>query len=75
MVVTQDGNLLFVQFIIPIIHIENTPLRQLYFTLINSLDCDPARKELFVATCNDQSPTQRWKFERYNETGYFHIFN
>ena len=33
------------------------------------MDCDPARKELFVATCNDESVTQRWKFERFNKTG------
>lgn len=32
------------------------------------LDCDPARKELFVASCNDDSETQRWIFEKFNET-------
>ena len=32
------------------------------------LDCDPARRELFVAACNDDSLTQRWAFERFNET-------
>ncbi|XP_046647991.1 putative polypeptide N-acetylgalactosaminyltransferase 10 [Daphnia pulicaria] len=32
------------------------------------LDCDPGRKELFVATCNSESPTQRWTFERFNQT-------
>jgi len=32
------------------------------------LDCDPGRKELYVATCNNESPTQRWTFERFNQT-------
>lgn len=32
------------------------------------LDCDPGRKELYVAACNDQSPTQRWVIERFNQT-------
>jgi len=27
------------------------------------LDCNPGTKELFVAKCNRQSPTQRWKIE------------
>ena len=28
-------------------------------------------KELFVATCNDQSERQRWKFDYYNQTALF----
>lgn len=32
------------------------------------LDCDPGRKELYVSTCNDKSPTQRWVIEHFNKT-------
>lgn len=32
------------------------------------LDSDSDRKELFVAACDVESVTQRWKFEHYNQT-------
>lgn len=32
------------------------------------LDCDPGQKRVFVRTCDENSKTQKWRFENVNLT-------
>lgn len=32
------------------------------------LDCDPGARKLYVTKCDDDSKTQRWRFENVNLT-------
>lgn len=32
------------------------------------LDCDPGRKKIFVTACDENSKTQKWRFENVNLT-------
>lgn len=34
------------------------------------LDCDPGKKSLYVTMCNENSETQKWKFETVNLTAF-----
>ncbi len=47
--------------------------QQLYHPVSGQcLDCDAARREIFMSRCSDQTVTQRWRFEKVNETQVRH---
>ncbi|CAM1309505.1 GALNT10 (predicted) [Pycnogonum litorale] len=47
----------------------NPETRQLYHRVSNScLDCDVARKELYMSQCNSLSTSQKWQIEKVNAT-------